>query len=247
MGYRQLIVAVVAGALMLPAPAQTAEAIVGAAGPSQGAVVRGAALQQGTNIFSGDVVEVGPGGEGVLTFGHNAMARFSEETAVRAFKDANTVGLELLRGRMTYRTTPEQAVVGRFADALVRSENGQEAVAIVGFKSPALVAVTAERGTLEVTAGTTRRTVSVPQGQTVEVALSSTPPGGTPPSGESLPASQQPEDREKKKRAGALWTTEVILGGGAVVGTALALARTQTQLTCPQKAALVSPYQFPCN
>jgi hypothetical protein len=220
----------------------TAGGIVGTAGPSEGAIVRGATLQQGANVFSGDVVEVGPAGEGVVSFGHNAMARFSEQTAVRASKDANSIGLELMRGRMVYRTTPEQAVVGRFADAQVRSENGQDAVAIVGFRSPLLVAVTADRGTLAVTAGTERRTVSVPQGQTVEVALSDTPPSGT-----NSP-SQQPGEGEKKKPSGAmLWTTGVVLGGGAVLGVSLWLSKNETQLTCAQKGALVSPYAFPCN
>jgi len=214
-----------------------AAGIVGSAGPSEGAMVRGAILQQGTNIFSGDVVEVGPGGEGVVTFGHNAMARFGEQSAVRASKDADIIGLELLRGSMLYRTAPEQALVGSFADAQVRSESGQEAVAMVAFRNPALVAVTAERGTLAVTAGRERRTVSVPQGQTVEVALSNTPPSG-----------EQPDQGDKKKRAGAMWwTTGVILGGGAVLGTALALRGNQTQLTCAQKGALVSPYAFPCQ
>lgn len=242
MGLRQLIIATVAAALVFPAPVQ-AGAIVGAAGPSEGAVVRGIPLQQGTNVFSGDVVEVGPGGEGVVTFGHNAMARFAELSAVRAHREASVIGLELLRGRMAYRTTPEQAVVGLFADAQVRSENGQEAVAIVAFRNPALVAITAERGTLAVTAGRERRTVSVPQGQTVEVALSNTPPSG------DNPPAQQPESQgSSKKPGGAMWwTTGVILGGGAALGTALALRGNQTQLTCPQKGALVSPYSFPCQ
>lgn len=241
MGLRQLIIATVAAALVFPAPVQ-AGAIVGAAGPSEGAVVRGIPLQQGTNVFSGDVVEVGPGGEGVVTFGHNAMARFAELSAVRAHREASVIGLELLRGRMAYRTTPEQAVVGLFADAQVRSENGQEAVAIVAFRNPALVAITAERGTLAVTAGRERR-VSVPQGQTVEVALSNTPPSG------DNPPAQQPESQgSSKKPGGAMWwTTGVILGGGAALGTALALRGNQTQLTCPQKGALVSPYSFPCQ
>src|SRR5271170_4625651 len=182
MGFRHLIVAVVVGVLVCP-PAVLAGGIVGSAGPSESAVVRGSSLQQGTNIFSGDVVEVGPGGEGVVTFGHNAMARFAELSAVRASRDANTIGLELIRGRMVYRTTPEQPVVGIFADALVRSETGAEAVAIVAFRSPSLVVITAERGALAVTAGRDKRTVTVSQGQTVEVSLSDAPANAadTPP------------------------------------------------------------------
>ena len=243
MGLRRLIIAVVVGVLVCP-PAAPAGGIVGAAGPSERAMVRGVTLQQGANIFSGDVVEVGPGGEGVVTFGHNAMARFAELTAVRASRDANTIGLELLRGRMIFRTTPEQPVVGSFADALVQPENGQEAVAIVAFRTPSLVVITAERGTLSVTAGTARRSVTVPQGQSVEVALSAAP-GGAANAPDSQPADKPPSN--KKEGGAMLWTTGVVLGGGVALAAGLAASSTQTQLTCPQKGALVSPYAFPCQ
>ncbi|HUJ39604.1 MAG TPA: hypothetical protein VLW54_03580 [Candidatus Acidoferrales bacterium] len=243
MTYRHLIIALLAGVLACPPPV-LAGGVVGAAGPSEKAIVRGSPLQQGTNIFSGDVVEVGPGGEGVVTFGHNAMARFGADTAVRASRDANTIGLELLRGRMTYRTTSDQPVVGTFADASVRSESGQEAVAIVAFRNPKLVLVTAERGALAVTAGRTHRTVTVPQGQTVEVSLSddNDPNGGTPPNGQ-----QQGQNTTKPRPSGAMWATGVAMGAGAAVAAGLALSNNQHHLTCPQKAALVSPYVFPCQ
>jgi hypothetical protein len=190
------------------------------------------------------LVEVGAGGGGVVTFGHNAMARFAEQSAVRATRDANSIGLELLRGRMVFRTTAEQPVVGSFADAIVRSQNGQEMVAIVAFKNPNLVAVTAERGTLSITAGTEKRTMDVPQGQTVEVALSDTPPAaaGAPA---QQPANQQAPKQQSGSGAG-LWVTGVVLAGGAVIGAALALSQNQTQLSCAQKGALVSPFTFPC-
>jgi len=242
MGLRHLITAVVIGVLVCPPPV-LAGGVVGSAGPSQGAMVRGAALEQGTNIFSGDVVEVGPGGEGVVTFGHNAMARFGERSAVRASRNIKNVDLELLRGRMVYRSTPEQPVVGTFADALVQPENGQEAVAIVGFRNPSLVVVTAERGPLEVTAGRERRTVTVPQGQSVEVALSDTPANAA-----NTPPPQPQNNQNSKKKPGAMWwTTGVILGGGAALGVGLALSANETSLTCAQRGALVSPYAFPCQ
>ena len=203
--------------------------------------MRGAPLLQGTNVFNGDVVEVGPGGEGALTFGHNAMARLAEQSAVRASRSPKNVGLELLRGRMVYRSTPEQPVVGTFADALVQADNGQEAVAIVGFRNPALVAITAERGPLEVTAGRDHRTVTVPQGQTVEVSLSDLPAnaGNTPP--------QEPDNNRKRKGAGMWWTTGVIIFGGTALGVGLALSSNEPSLTCQQRGALVSPYAFPCE
>ena len=245
MTLRHLIVALLAGLLACPIPALAGGAVVGSAGPSDRALVRGTPLQQGTNIFSGDVIEVGEGGESVVTFGHNAMARLAAASAVRASRDSSTIGLELLRGRMTFRSTPEQPVVGSFVDALVRAEGGREAVAIVAFHNATLVAITAERGALEVTAGREHRTVSVPQGQTVEVALvddTAANASNTPP------AKPQDSNTTNNKKAGgaAAWTTGAVLVGGAAIGGGLALSRSQTQLTCPQKGALVSPYAFPC-
>jgi len=241
---RRLMIAVVAGALLSPGPLPAA-AVVGSAGPSEGAMVHGVTLQQGTNVFSGDVVEVGPGGEGVVTFGHNAMARFAEQSAVRATRDANSIGLELLRGRMVFRATPEQPVVGSFADAFVRAGSAEETVAIVAFRNPTLVAVTAEHGTLAVTAGLAKRTVEVPQGQTVEVTLSDKPPegAGNPPGQQPAPGNAPPASKSNA----ALWVTGVVLAGGAVIGIALSQGQRQPQLTCPQKAALVSPFAFPCS
>jgi len=243
MKLRHIVIGFLAGLLACPPPV-LAGGVVGSAGPSEKAIVRGAPLVQGTNIFSGDVVEVGPGGEGVVTFGHNAMARFAAESAVRASRDENTISLELLRGRMTYRTTAEQPVVGTFVDALIRSENGQDAVAIVAFRGPNLVVVTAERGALDVTAGRNHRTVTVPQGETVEVALvedSAAANGGNA-------SAAQPQDQKtsKRKPGGGMWTTGVVLAGAAAIGAGVALSHSQTQLTCQQKGALVSPYAFPC-
>jgi ferric-dicitrate binding protein FerR (iron transport regulator) len=226
-----------------------AAGVVGSAGPSQGALVRGASLQQGTNIFNGDIVEVGAGGEGVITFGHNAIGRFAELTSVRATRESNRVGLELLRGRMVFRTTPQQPVVGTFADALVQPENGPEGgVAIVAYRNPTLVVVTAERGALAVTAGHERRTVTVPQGQSVEVSLSDAPAnaGNTAP-----PQTPDNPNSNKKKGAGFWWTTGVVLGGGAALATGLALSASQpgftsTSVCTPTGGTPVSVSTFPC-
>jgi ferric-dicitrate binding protein FerR (iron transport regulator) len=229
---------------MAGGPAMAA-GVVGSAGPSVGALVRGAALQQGTNVFNGDVVEVGPGGQAVVMFGHNAMARLTEQTAVRATRDANRVGLELQHGRMVFRTTPEQPVIGTFADALVQPENGQEAVAIVGFRNPSLVVITAERGALAVTAGPAKRTVTVPQGQTAEVSLSDLPPNA----GNNSP--QDPNDNRKRKGGGMWWTTGVVLFGSAALATGLALSAgeshfTNTSACTPGGGTPVSVSTFPC-
>ncbi len=242
--YRHIIVAVLVGVLASSPPVMAGGAVVGSAGPSEKVVVRGTPLEQGTNIFSGDVIEVGAGGEGVVTFGHNAMARFAAESAVRASRDTTNIGLELLRGQMTFRSTPDQPVVGSFVDALVQANGGKEAVAIVAFRNAKLVAITAERGALDVSAGRDHRTVTVPEGKTVEVALVD----DTAPKADNAAGAPPPDNTDSNtKRNVAAWTTGMILAGGTALGGALALSKNQPQLTCPQKGALVSPYAFPCD
>ena len=243
MTLRQLIIALVVGVLSFSPGTWAGGAVVGSAGPSEKAIVRGTPLQQGTNIFSGDVIEVGAGGEGVVTFGHNAMARFAADSAVRASRNDTTISLELLRGRMTYRSTPEQAVVASFVDAQVRADGGKEAVAIVAFRNPTLVAITAERGALAVTAGRDHRSVTVPQGQTVEVAVVD---DTAPNAGNAPPQVPDNSNGTNKKPSTAAWTTGVVLAAGAAIGGGLALSNSEKHLTCPQKGALVSPYAFPC-
>ncbi len=237
MVFRQLLAAIVVGVLLCPAAFPAAPQVVGTAGPSQASTVRGAGLQQGTNVLSGDTVDVGQGGEGVLTFGHNAMARIGEQSSVRTFRYDRTVTLQLFHGRMTYRTTSQQPVEGRLGDAIIRSADGQDAVGIVALQTPTAGTITAEKGTLAVNTAHDGKSAVLRTGETAQVALTlatqATPP--TPIRG-IVPAAVN---------SGA-WTTAVIIGGITVLGVGIALSNNEKKPTCPQKQALVSPYVFPC-
>jgi hypothetical protein len=234
---RSSLAALVVAALLFPSPSWAA-AIVGSAGPSTGATVRGAGLQQGSNVFSGDVVEIGPGGSGVLTFGHNAMVRFGEETTAQLSRDSRTVALELLRGRMVFRSTPGQVVEGRVGDATVRAQNLQEVIASLAYRNPKLVVIGAQRGTLLVATAHDGRSVTVPQGEMVEVALDDTVSAKPPTAAGNAPPPPPQTDDHRGRR----WGTWVVLGGGAVLTTGLVLSEQQEN-TCPNQ---VSPSTFPC-
>jgi hypothetical protein len=234
---RSFLAGIVVAALLFPGPGWAA-AIVGSAGPSTAATVRGVGLRQGSNVFSGDVLEVGPGGSGVLTFGHNAMVRFGEETAAQLSREPGTVALQLLRGRMVFRSTPGQLVEGRVGDAVVRPEKAQEVIASLAYRNPKLVVVAAQRGTLLVATAHDGRTVTVPQGEMVEVALDDTVPPKPPTAAGNAPPPPPPSNGPSGKK----WGTWVVLGGGAVLITGLVLAE-QDETFCPPN---VSPSTFPC-
>jgi len=235
---RTFLAGILVAALLSPGPGWAA-AIVGSAGPSMGATVRGAGLQQGGNVFSGDVLEVGPGGSGVLAFGHNAMARFGEETAAQLLRDPGPgVALELLRGRMVFRSTPLQVVEGRVGDAVIRPEPSQEVIASLAFRNAKRVVIAAQRGTLLVATAHDGRSVTVPQGEMVEIALDDTAPA-KPPAAAGAAAPPAPEDDHHRRNRWAAW---VLLGGGAVLTTGLILSE-QHETHCPIN---VSPSVFPC-
>lgn len=233
---RTSLAAIIVAALLFPGPGWAA-AIVGSAGPSTAATVRGVSLQQGSNIFSGDTLEVGPGGSSVLTFGHNAMVRFGEETSAQLSREPNTIALELHRGRMVFRSTPGQFVEGRVGDAVVRPEKAQEVIASLAFRNPKLVVVASQRGTLLVATAHDGRSVTVPQGEMVEVALDDTVPPKPPAAAGAAPPPPPSNGSSGKK-----WGTWVVLGGGAVLITGLVLAE-QNETFCPPN---VSPSTFPC-
>ena len=236
---RSLLAAIVVFALLFPTPGWAA-AIVGSAGPITGATVRGASLQQGTNVFSGDVLEVGPGGSGVLTFGHNAMVRFGEETAARLERQQGTVALELLRGRMVFRSTSGQRVEGHVGDAAILPAQAQEVIASLAYRNPKLVVVAAQRGTLVVATAHDGRSVTVPQGEMVEVALDDDTTPAKPPTAAGTPPPPPPSNGPSGKK----WGTWVLLGGGAVLITGLILSeQNETTNPCTNQ---VSPAQFPC-
>jgi len=233
---RSFLVAIIVPALLFPSPSWAA-AIVGSAGPSTAATIRGASLEQGSNVFSGDVLEVGPGGSGVLTFGHNAMVRFGEETTAELTREPAGVALELLRGRMVFRSTPGQWVVGRVGDAAVRPEKTQEVIASMAYRNPKRVVIASQRGTLLVATAHDGKSVTVPPGEMVELALDDTAPVKPPTAGAAPPPQVQDDDHRGRK-----WGMWVVLGGGAVLATGLALAE-QNESSCLKN---VSPATFPC-
>jgi hypothetical protein len=234
---RTSLAGILVGALLIPGPGWAA-AIVGSAGPTTGATVRGVGLRQGGNVFSGDVLEVGAGGSGVLVFGHNAMVRFGEETTAQLARGSDAVELELLRGRIVFRSTPGQLVEGRVGDATIHPEKSQEVIASMAFRNAKLVVIASQRGTLLVATAHDGRSVTVPQGEMVEIALDDTAPAKTPTAAGTPPPPPPQADDHRGRR----WGIWVVLGGGAVLVTGLVLSE-QHEKSCP---ANVSPATFPC-
>ena len=237
MPFRQLLAAFLS-ALLLATPAFSAPQVAAVAGPSKTATVRGSGVAQGTNIFNGDIVDVGQDGESVLMLGHNSTVRVPANSAVRVFKCGDDSTVQLLRGQLIFRAPADQQVKVQVGDAMVRPFSGPEVIGVVSLPTPATANIAAQQGSLTVTTAHDNRSLLVHQGEATEARLSpaQTAAPNPPICGVAAALPSQP--------ATTAW---VMLGLGATgLGVGLALSSHQPSLSCPQKGALVSPYAFPC-
>ena len=239
MNYRQLLAAFLS-TLLVALPSLSAPQTAAVAGPSKSTLARGSEVTQGTNIMNGDIVEVAQNGETILLMGHNATVRVPSDSAVRIFKCGDRSVVQLLRGQLTFRATPQQPIQIQLGDALIQPPAGQQVIGTVSLTSPTTANLTAQQGSFTVSTAHEGKSVLVNQGETRQATLSSAadvanpnpPICGVAAAVVSSPAT----------------TAWVMLGlGAAGLATGLALSKTETHLTCPQKGALVSPYQFPCE
>jgi hypothetical protein len=245
---RGLLAALLSGLLVVPSSlsAVRSAAVVG---PSKDATSQGAQLIPGANIFSGDTVNVAQGGDAVLLLGHNATAHLIGDGSVRVFGcEARTV-LQVLGGRVVFRSTPKQPVEVEVGDATALPAAGQEVVGLVAFSSKDTINVGAQKGSLTLAAAHQGRRQVVSEGQVYEARLVAAASGAVQP---PLPCSDDPPQAppgqspppKRRNRDPIVW---VMIGSASTaLAVGLLLRGNQTQLSCAQKGALVSPYTFPC-
>ncbi len=78
--------------------ASSKPAVVGSVMSSQAATVRGANLVAGFTIFSGDTIEVGPGGSAWIALPNGGQVQVSADSQVRLIKTAEAIELTINRG-----------------------------------------------------------------------------------------------------------------------------------------------------
>ena len=238
MNYRQLA-AVFLSTLLVALPSLASPQVVAVAGPSKYTVAHGNDVAQGMNIMNGDMVEVAQNGETVLLIGHNASVHVPSNSAVRIFKCGDQSVVQLLRGQVTFRATPQQTVHVQLGDAMIQPTAGQQVIGIVALTSPTTASLTSQQGSFTVSTAHDGKSALVNQGETRQATLSNAADVANPNPpicGVAAAVVTSP--------ATIAWVTIGL--GAAGLATALALTQTPTPLTCPQKGALVSPYAFPC-
>lgn len=219
-----------------PSKTSTAVAIpIGTFSHSDSTNVSGAGALAGTTVFSGDMIEVGPRGAAGILLNSGMQVRVSSASRLRLKElgsSAKHVELEIFSGAARFRTSETSLVVARLADATVRAKGAKPAVGIISILSPNKAMIGAELGELLVSTAHDGRSITLREGEAVELTLTD------PPAQSS---------NEKRTRSGTLTGKQV-----AVIGILAALAvlligvtALSTGLTDQQKQDLVSPFKFP--
>lgn len=241
---RRVLAAILVALLAVPAGASPPKVSPVAAIPigtfsySDSAIIGGAGALAGTTVFSGDVIEVGPRGSAWILLNGGMQVRVSSSTRLRlAQLDGSTklVEMEMFSGAARFRTSEASPVVARLADATVRAKGAKPTVGIISILSPRKAMVGAELGELLLITAHDGRSITVREGEAVELALSDPPPGK--PQGKSGAAGAS------TSRKGLIAT--VIVGGIMAAGIGIALAVNNKGLTDQEKQNLVSPFKFP--
>jgi hypothetical protein len=96
---KQLLAVVIV--LFAAITASSKPVVVGSVMNCQAATVRGANLKAGFTIFSGDTIEVGPGGSAWIALPNDGQVQVSADSQVRLTKTADAIELTINRGHAT--------------------------------------------------------------------------------------------------------------------------------------------------
>lgn len=217
--------------LLLACPAWSNPGIVGTAAASRAATVRGNALLPGSTIFSGDTIEVAAKGSASIAVNGGAQVRVGPGSQVRLSREKETALLEIGRGSAAFRVTQSTPFEARLADATIRGTGKEPAVGVVLMRDAKTALIAAEKGELVVSTAYEGKSVTLKEGEGVEVTLAPAPQGGGGTAATTLAG----------KWVAILGTVVV----GAVLAVALIRSATDNGLTDPQKRNEVSPFRFP--
>lgn len=201
--------------------------------------VGGAGALPGTTVFSGDTVNVGPRGSAWILLNGGRQVRVSSDSMIRLYGqagDAKLVEMEIFTGAARFRGSETAPVLARLADATVRAKGAQPAVGLISLLSRRSAIISSEKGELLVSTAHDRKSLTLHEGEAVEVTLADAPPPGMPQGGGALGTT---------KLAG----TQVAIIGGVVAAIlttlAIKLANDNKKLTLQEKKDAVSPFKFP--
>lgn len=207
---------------------------------SDSALIAGAGALAGTTVFSGDMIEVGPRGSAWILLNGGMQVRVSSASRLRLKEIAsgkNQIEMEMFSGAARFRTSEAAPVVARLADATVRAKGANPAVGIISVLSRNKAIIGAEQGDLLVSTAHDGKSLTLREGETVEVVLADPPTPG------------KPQGSNTAGGAAGITGPQIAILTVVLTGVMLAigvtLAKQNKDLTDTQKQNLVSPFKFP--
>jgi hypothetical protein len=233
--------------LTLPAAASpspnspTVAAPIGTISQSDSAIVGGAGALPGTTVFSGDMIEVGARGSAWILLSGGRQVRVSSHSRIRlhGLAGANRVEMEIFSGAARFLSGEKAPVVAHLADATVQTKGAQPAVGLISLLSRRSAIISSEKGELLVSTAHDLKSLTLREGEAVEVTLA------------EAPTQEEAPTKKKRRGAGALIFTGHQV---AIIGVVLAAALTvigirkdndSRNLTLQEKKDAVSPFKFP--
>ena len=205
---------------------------------SDSANVGGAGALAGTTVFSGDLIEVGPRGSAGILLNGGMQVRVSSASRLRLKEltgAKNEVEMEMFTGAAQFRSSETAQVVGRLADATVRAKGAKPAVGIISVLNRQRAIIGAEKGELLLSTAHDGRSVTLREGESVEVLLADPPAPGKPQAGAA----------GASVMSGKVVAIIGIVAAGIAVGIDVKLAMDNKGLSDVEKQNLISPFKFP--
>ncbi len=226
MGLRKVLAVLVVSLMAVPGWAGPSPAI-GTVQGSNGAIVRGTNLVQGTTVYSGDQIEVGPHGNAWIALAKGGQVILSQGTLATLERGSSSAPVQLVveRGFAKFRSSLGSPVEGLLANATIRPSSGS-GVGYINVVNSGNAVIGAEKGSMVVT--TPSGATTVPEGMALTVRLAD---------------AQTQSSNAAASTGSSAGKGKIILVGALIVAGVTAAAVAINEGEPSQNPSVISPYK----
>ena len=217
----------------MASPAWTQAQVAGTIVASQSATTRDAPLLPGSTVFSGESVAVGQSGRAQIALSGGGRIEVLADSTVLLARNSAGVDFTLQRGAVSFMGAPAGAIETIWGDATIRPAD-PVAVGLIHLESSDAITLAAIKGKLTISTAHDAKSVDVPEGSAVRIALADAPgapqdQGGAAPAGRAAPPI-------------AKIAIIAFLIGAAFLAAFLLIASHEPTETTQQLASEISPF-----
>jgi hypothetical protein len=224
---RQLIAAVLIALLAVPAWPQSPQ-VAGTVLDSQSANMRDGVVLPGSTIFSGETISVGQPGRLQIALPGGGRIEVLADSTVQLNRRTSSIAFTVERGAVSFASGAKGPVETILGDATIRPAAPLN-VGLLRVESANSALLAAIKGDLTITTAHDAKSIDLPEGGAVRIALADAPPQGAEPAGKAPPAIPQ------------IALISIVLGA-AFLAAFLWIAAHEPTETTQQLASEISPY-----